>query len=263
MAQGGIISVNIEKLAAELLAQVPTADDRQRLIGSLGTAALNFWKLQAQRELRSTSRDYVQALQLAVTDKSATVTLAGELPNLVENGFAGGDMRKWMLGKSAKRGKRGRYLVIPLQHGTPGTAGRNVGPVMPVSIYNAAKKLAPSLSRPGGGVKYGGRLGPQSRGVNEQARSILQTKARPWHASSIYGGMIREQKTHARATQTSGYKTFRTISESVIRGARDASGAALQHWHHPGIRAKLLARKTEDFVVRTAASMLLGSTRPK
>lgn len=260
MAQGGLISVDVGKLAGALLSKLPSPDDRQRLLGSIAVAALANWKNLALRELRSSSRDYVQGLSLDVRKDKAVITLGGELPNLVENGFAGGDMRRWMLsGPKAKQGANGRYLVVPFRHGSPGTTGRNVGPVMPVSIHDAAKKLAPSLSRPKGGVSYGERLSTRSRGVGEQAKQVLESRSKPWHASSIYAGMIRQQKQYGKAKQSS-YSTFRVISESVVRGRVSDSGEALEHWRHPGIVAKRFAPRVADFVRLTAASMLSGAT---
>lgn len=261
---GALIEINLQGIAAQLLATMPTPDDRQRLVAGIGQAALVYWKQQAQRALKSSSRDYVQALSLEVKSDKAIITLSGGLPNLIENGFAGGDMREWMLkGPRAKQGRRGKYLVVPFGHGTPGTSGRNVGPTMPIAVYDAAKKLAPTLSRPGGGARYGGRLNQRTPGISDEVRNLLQAKARPWHATSLYAGMIRSEKTYKRATQTSGYKTFRTISENVTRGARDARGRALEHWFHPGIKPRLLALKTQDFIQRSVGSMLAAATGKK
>ena len=50
------------------------------------------------------------------------LTLEGTVPNMVEQGWTGGDLRQWLLhGPNAKQGKNGPYNVIPFGHGTPGT----------------------------------------------------------------------------------------------------------------------------------------------
>jgi hypothetical protein len=181
-------------------------------------------------------------------------------------------MRAYMLGgkrvKVSKAGKR--YLTVPWRHGTPGTTGRNVGRVMPVSIYQAAKQLGATVSRPGAGVggtagatvKYGERLGPGSAGVGAAARKILLGKEKTWHATSIYTGMIREAKQFEKTSQTTGYMTFRTLSENVKRGATDpATGQALQHWFHPGIRARQFAPETVRYVGRIARDIVASATK--
>jgi hypothetical protein len=255
------LKVDLSDIAAEAMARLPSRDDQNRMVQGLGAAAMAYWKKQAQQTLRSSSREYIQALTSESEDRKFTITLGGEsaLPNMIEQGFSGGDMRDWMLdGPRVKRGKKGKYLVVPFQHGSKDTGGRNVGPEMPASIYQAAKKLAPTVSRPtrGGGhakpVRYGGRLTEHSAHLNAHARKLLTTKQKPHHHSSIYRGMIREEKTFKKATQTTGYFTFRTISEKVKRG-----------WHHPGIPAANLAKKTQRHVRKIARHMLMHSTTGK
>ena len=265
------IKVDISKIAREVTAKLPSKDDQNRMVQGLGAAAMAFWKKQAMEHLTSSSREYVQGLTSESEDRKFTITLSGALSNMIEQGFAGGDMRKWMLnGPKARRSKRGsRYLIIPFQHGTPGTSGRNVGHEMPASIHEAASKLAPTLSRPargaGGGTttRYGGRLTENSANLSHEAHRLLTTKQKPWHQSSVYRGMIRQAKTFKKTTQTTGYNTFRVISDAVTRGARGENGEALQHWAHPGITARKFAEKTQKHVAKIAATMLGHATREK
>ena len=138
-----------------------------------------------------TSRDYVGGLQYRADDERAFIVLEGRVPNMVENGWSGGDMRQWLLsGKNVKMGKNGPYNTVPFNHGTPGTGGRNVGKPMPKSIYEAARQLGPTLSRPGGpsgpgATQWGDRLHP-GRPMKQQAVDILNSKDKPWHSTSIY-----------------------------------------------------------------------------
>lgn len=258
-----LLKVDVSKVAAGVLGRLPTADDRSRALHGLAAAAMHFWKRQAREKLRSTARDYIDGLQMFFADGKATIELSKTLPNLIEQGFKGGDMRTYMLnGPRVKRSKDGnRYLTIPWRHGTPGTTGRNVGNVMPTSIYQAAKKLAGTVSRPGasvggtGGkaVLYGERLNANSPGANAQARRILSRKEKPWHATSIYTGMIREEKQFEKKNQTTGYMTFRTLSENVKRGE--------QHWLHPGIQARGFASDTARYVGRIAKDIIASSVK--
>jgi len=254
-----MIRCGFDALVVRMQGMVSDKADGSRALHSVASAAVAFWKQQALKELRSTSRDYANNITVEYGEKIATITLGGMLPNLIENGFPGGDMRKWMLNSpKAKVGKRGRYLIIPFQHGTPTTAGRNVGTPMPDDIYKAAKKLKPTLSRltPAGGgksVAYGDRLTAASKGVNDNAARLLTERKKAWHAGSIYEGMIRQAKTFkSPKQQTTGYNTFRVISEGVNRGAVDNKGAATEHWFHPGIRPRRLALKVQDYIKRSA-----------
>ncbi|HEY5553009.1 MAG TPA: hypothetical protein VIK52_14045 [Opitutaceae bacterium] len=258
-----LLKVDVSKIAAGVLGRLPTPDDRARALRGLAAAAMHFWKRQALEKLRSTSRDYIAGLQEDVQSGKAVLTLVGVLPNLIEQGFKGGDMRTYMLnGPRVKRSQDGsRYLTVPFRHGTPGTTGRNVGHVMPVSIYQAAKKLAGTVSRPGAGVGgsagravlYGERLNASSPGASPQARRILLRKEKSWHATSIYTGMIREEKQFAKAKQTTGYTTFRTLSEKVKR--------ADEHWLHPGIQARAFASDTVRYVGRIAKDIIASSVK--
>ncbi len=264
------IRVDISAIAKAVMARLPTRDDQNRMVQGLGAAAMAHWKRQAQQGLRSSSREYVQALTSETGDRKFTITLEGVLPNMIEQGFTGGDMRQWMFnGGKAKQGKNGKYLSIPFQHGSPGTGGRNVGTPMPTTIHAAAKKLEATVSRPAraaGGkptVQYGGRLTQHSAHLDAHARKLLTTKMKPHHHSSIYKGMIRSEKTYKKATQTSGYTTFRTISENVIRGGTDEKGQATEHWYHPGIRAHHYAQKTQKHIRLIARTMLETSTTGK
>lgn len=261
--------MSLERIARDLIASLPSKDDQNRMVTALGAAALQYWKRLAQQKLRSTSRDYVNGLVVEQGEGTFKITLNGVLPNMIETGFRGGDMRKWMLrGPRVRTGKRGnKYLVIPFQHGTPGSSGRNVGQEMPKSIYEAARQLSATRSRPAAGapggrtVQYGERLTERSRGVGDEARKLLTTKQKPWHASSVFRGMIREAKTFKKTTQTTGYQTFRTISDSVIRGRTDAAGDALEHWYHPGIRASRFAQQTRAHITEIAGRMLQGAMK--
>ncbi|MCZ6868109.1 MAG: hypothetical protein O7G84_01235 [Gammaproteobacteria bacterium] len=263
-----VVKVDIGQISLAVLGMLPTRSDQERMVHGMGAAALAFWKRQAQQNLKSTSREYVQALTSEEGDRKFTITLSGVLPNLIEQGFQGGDMRDWMLsGPKAKQGKNGKYLIIPFSHGAAGSSGRNTGPAMPVSIHAAAKRLAPSLSRPARGTaaeahktRPGERLSAASAHVDRQAHKLLTTKAKPWHASSVYQGIVRQEKKYKRATQSS-YTSFRVISENVNRGESDKEGKATQHWFHPGIRAVHFATKTQKHVGMITTQMFRASTK--
>lgn len=242
------LHVDFAPIAAAVQRGAMTADERAAFIRALGAAALSHWKRLAQSELRSTSRDYVAGLSMEPEEggDGVKIVLEGVIPNMVEHGWPGGDQRAFLLNSpKARTAKDGsKYLAVPFRHGTPGTSGRNVGAPMPASIHAAAKQLEPSLSAPNGGTKWGGRLKPTSQGVTPKAAKILSTKAKPWHATSVYMGMVRKEKTYERATQSS-YMTFRMISSRVRRAA--------QHWYHPGITPRRFAEATQRHLDKLVA----------
>jgi hypothetical protein len=260
-----LVSINLDKAKAEILSAMPAFSDRQRILSGLGAAALSIWKSLAQNELKSSSRDYVAGLNMTIIGgdeaRSVEISLTGRIPNMVEQGWDGGDMRQWLLkGKNAKQGEHGAYNTVPFRHGTPGTSGRNVGQTMPQAIHDVAKNLLPSISRPGKAVSqeggqtsvFGTRL---HRGLpmSQEALAILNTKKRPWHSTSIYMGMVRKAKQTQKGMQTTGFITFRRISEH---------SADPQHWVHPGIKARKLAEKTQAQVDKLSSAIIDAAMKP-
>jgi len=257
-----LVRIRTDKLESAVRDLAPTATDLQRIARGLGQAAVLKWKQLGQQGLKSTRRDYVQGIKMEPgKGGSVTVSLEGVVPNLIENGFPGGDMRRWMLkSPKARMGKNGPYLVVPFRHGSPGSSGANTGNPLPPSVHALAKKLAPTLSRPAtpggtpGAVKYGERMGPHLA-RSAKTRKLLTEKKKPWHTSNLYAGMIREEKKYAKATQNQ-YTTFRTISMHTNDPDR--------HWIHPGITPRRYARKVRDYLNRVSTDIVATAlTRSK
>lgn len=253
-----LLRINLSKLRGAMLAMAPTPNDMDRLLRGVGSVVQQRWVSIAQQALHTTARDYVAGIQpVEVKGRVARVVLVGMMPNLVEHGMSAFDLRTTLLGpgaKNAKTAKDGsRYNTVPFGHGTPGSGGHNVGRPMPAPIHAVAKKLAPTVSRPEGGTQWGGRLHP-GMSMSSAARSILTTKEKPWHWGSTYMGMVRQQKTYAKATQNK-YSTFRRISSKVSRGK--------EHWLHPGIRARNLAPRVQREISTIVKAMLGTATAPK
>ena len=257
-----IIKINLDQAKAQILSALPHNADRTRILKGLGAATFAQWKKLAMHRLRSTARDYVAGLEHNEDGGKVVIQLNGELPNMIEQGWGGGDMRQWMLSSpKAKEGENGPYLVIPFRHGTPGTSGRNVGRPMPPSIHMEAKALSHTFTRPGAPVgQHGGqttvhgqRLHPH-KNMRSQARDILQRKEKPYHASSIYMGMIKKGKHVAGGSvQTTGYSTFRTISMHT----RDAQ----RHWVHPGIKARNISLDVHKYLGKIVSGVVAASMK--
>lgn len=246
-----LLRINLSKLQRAVYATAPTNADIDRLLQGLAAAARQRWIALAQANLRTTARDYIAGIQdVEIKNRVARIALVGTMPNMVEQGISAFDLRTTLLSMSAKNAKTAadgsRYNTVPFSHGSSGSSGRSAGPPMPRSIQAVAKKLGPSLSRPGGGTKWGEKLqnGP---GTPKAAAKILNTKEKPWHWGSTYLGMARQQKQYAKATQNK-YMTFRRISSNVRRA--DA------HWLHPGIRARRFAEQVQREIAALAGTLL-------
>jgi len=253
----GLVRVDISHAVSSVLRRLPKASDKKAIKRQLGAAAMQFWKRQAQAQLTSSSRDYVAGLEHHEEGDRITLTLRGMLPNMIENGAPGGDMRDYMLkGPNAKMGKHGMYNTVPFRHGAAGTSGRNTGRPMPKAIHAPAKRLSPTLSRPGmlhgaqGGrpVVYGQRLHADVFRMSRQAKNILGELHRPWHTTSIYAGMIRSEKHYKRGVQSS-YRTFRRISQN---------SADPRSWFRRRIAARHFAPATQRHVEGIAQQIVMG-----
>lgn len=253
-----MIRVDLTKVKAEILASLPAASSRAQILQGLIKAAELKWMNLAKRNLHSSRRAYLDGIH---REGENSLVLDGVVPNMVEQGWAGGDMRQWLLnGPNAKQGAKGKYNVVPFRHGAPGSDGGNVGDTMPQAIHQVAAKLTATISRPGqrvgqsGGMVtvWGERLRPTDS-MSDAARKILKTKKKPHHTTSIYMGMVRKaQPTRKGKMQTSGYETFRTISEHT-----NEPGV---HWVHPGIHGRDFAMRVQQYIQEQAAAVITSAT---
>lgn len=154
----------------------------------------------------------------------------------VENGFPSFDMKPGLLaGRSAKRGKRGRYNVVPFRHMTPkdkngvgsSTDRRAHGAAMPADVYKIVKKTG-TFQDPGS-AKLGQQIGQRSKIASQiNIEAIARNEPAPmpgnytWRVG-MYHNMRRVVKQYGTRTQST-YWTFRTVS--------DLSDPA--SWIHPG-----------------------------
>ena len=250
----------------------------------------------AKRHLHTSEAEYVRGIQpveFRVTGNRATgvIFLRGTFPNMVEDGADPWNLRKTLLkpgGKVRRSAKGHLYRSIPFRHMGPDAGGKNAPPVgqayaaegqrdtsrafrgrlsaaeartMGRAVWRRAQKLEASKGTPGGGVQPGGRLDVSDiAGANEPLRRR--------HAAPLYAGMVRQQKTYRRATQ-SQFVTFRTISnnpatmrydtQTQFKGYNVMGNTASVNWMHPGIEARGLFAKADTYVQRIAGAILLGS----
>lgn len=229
----------------------------QQIIRELAEEARNEIVRRAMADLHTSFDDYAAGLQ-PVTYKTeggltvATIVLTGMIPNMIENGWAGGDMKPFLLsGRNAKVARDGtRYNVVPFRHMGPGTTGRHGQPMgsqyrgqlgrpkadqLGKDVYEAAKGLVGKRSRKAGPR----RLAPGHAPV-----------LKPHHKTDIYAGMVKERAKYKKATQ-SQYGTFRAVS--------DKSDPA--SWIHPGIEAREFFKEASDYVDRVSRSVFDHAVR--
>lgn len=261
-----LLRVNLNTMREEVISRFPSKRDVRKTLVALSAAARAEWISLASDQLKSSSRDYIQGIgEPVVGERSATIQLTGTVPNMVEEGWPPTDLRSTVLkSPHAHVSKDGsKYLAIPFRHGVPGSGGRNVGNPMPKPIHNVARHLAASQTTSalreltGSRRDFGGRLGLHSSHMNKKAHAILESKEKDWHSTSIYTGMIRKVSSYGKTakgkvTIQSSYQTFRTISSKVRN--------APEHWQHPGIQARQLAVKVQDFVRSIAGQVIFDAT---
>lgn len=227
----------------------------------------------------------------------AVIRLDGAFPNMVENGAGPWDLRTTLLkpgAKGVKVSKSGHlYRAVVFRHMGPNASGQNGQAVgsqfiendpqgtvhrgfkgalfsdpslnavavaqMAKGVHGAAKKLGATTGQPGGKTQWGDRL-PEG----------MAPKLRERHATDIFAGMVRETKKYGTATQ-SQFVTFRmistnpktkrwdTMSKSNKFGRGTPQGTAEVNWTHPGLVARKLFEKTNQYLLSLLASGALGN----
>jgi hypothetical protein len=207
------------------------------------------WTVEAGKALRSTRSRYINAINIQNTGKyQNTIILSGKFPNMIESGVSAFDLKAGLLeGRNAKIGKDGtKYNTVPFRFATAGSVGENsaFAGVMPKMINDLADQLDATITQMGMKTKYGGRLEqdnlptpynqktvrPQIIDNNSELNAEqLEAYQRKF---SIFAGMIRNEKTYEKATQSS-FVTFRRVSSKSPKNA----------FIHKGIKAYNLADK--------------------
>lgn len=223
--------IELENLENVVPVEVMSALSKAALsevLTNIAEAARAEWMKAAGRALHTTRRDYIFGIQpVKYKPGMAVISLVGQMPNILEHGQARYDMHDTLLGpkvpttpvgkpgKHEKTDGSGYYRAIPFKHsatGGAGTASPKTGSAyeghqavsdaakLGADVYGAAKKLGATKSAPYGGTKWGEKL-PEG----------LAPKLKREHATDIYAGMVRLEKTYKKATQST-YMTFRTIA---------------------------------------------------
>jgi hypothetical protein len=244
----------------------PGSVDRvvETMVRALGDMARGEWIRLAQKQLHTTKQAYIAGIgemQFSGSGQSASasIELEGQLPNMVESGWPGGDLRDTVLGptsKSRKLSKDGHwYAAVPFSHSTPGASGMT-GAQMPTPVYALARQLKETVSGPDESVLWGDRL------QKKEMQALGVKKAKPWHSTDLYTGMVRRSKQYVKAKQGS-YGTFRMISTNPMTrkfamGGRSGGGSEVG-WIHPGIEAHHIINDVASFLEEQAGAVVAQS----
>lgn len=262
-------------LTVELSGPIPLSgitSGVEALLVDIAKSVHGFLIHKAQVHLHTTADDYLAGLQpidhrLLPTGPVATITLVGWLPNAVENGWPGGDMKEALLtGPNARVGKDGvRFNTVPFRHGTPGTSGANFpamgsaygprpalsrriqGPLneqeaksLGKAVHNAMRRIDAKRRKAGLGP---GRL-PPARAPSDPA---YRKKLAAHHKTDIYAGMRRTTKKYVTATGPK-YMTFRRVSDNSDPAA----------FIHPGIEPRHFFKEAQAFAPKVTNKLISG-----
>ncbi len=234
---GGLSSTSISSLTNLLLTEV-------------SNALVYNWRQEADGTLNSTRNLYKNGIQKPeINATTAVIELIGRLANMIESGAPAFDMKPGFQNSPKIKQKKngGWYLTIPFRQAAATSLGENeaFSNIMPRQVYNIAKDLKATVSRPNGTVIYGGSLSKDSLPKKFQKPSTREAITDTdngkvlygayQHKSSIYAGIVKTKKLYQKASQ-SQYFSFRRVS--------DASDPL--SWIHPGFIAANLSDKAID-----------------
>jgi hypothetical protein len=251
-----LLTYDIQTAIPEILSAFFSDDMVEKILDDLAAMAQAKWVNLAKQRLGSSKQAYIWGINIGGIEAepgARTLSLAGWLPNAVEQGLSAFDLRQTLLGPNAKNRKpsfiyvKGQpkvrsgewYANVPFRHGTPASQGQAGPPMM--SPYRQktspgapgriegfmgaeeAASWAKDLYTAAKKLRRGERLTPSEHGMPKLA---------PHHSTNIYENM---QKIAAPGhTQ---YMTWRTISTRSARG-----------WIHPGIEGRHLAQEVISHV---------------
>ena len=254
-----MLKINAGELAKVVLDSLPSREQVSIVKRSLADVARDEWIRLAQQELRTTARDYIQGIsEVNQEGRGYTIVLTGMMPNMVEKGWKARNLRATLLGPNARNRKPmeggGYYNTVPFRHAAPTSSGVNTGSIMPKSIHQVAKKLAPTISRHQRQgprtIKYGGRL-HAGMPMSHAARRHLTTLKKPHHSHPIHEGMIRNVQYVKGGRTQSSYRTFRRISTKGLK----------IKWNHPGIEKRNLASRVIKHVTKIGPGLVAATLR--
>ncbi len=176
----------------------------------------------AKGKLHKTRQAFIEGIRVSmVADGKAQVELVGFMPNAVNSGMSAFDM-KIGFGRSGKIKRKkdgGWFLTIPFRLATPNAVATSeiFSGKMPVSVYNAAKRLKAGRSLPSSSLPDGHRDAKFRPATNDGRFDEYK------HKAPVFQGI----KKSVESNHTT-YTTFRRVSDKSDSNS----------WIHTGIEAR-------------------------
>lgn len=273
-----MIEVQIDQRVPDTIRGLITGGMMETVLDDLNTGAQAEWKRLARTQLGSTRADYMRGIQpMEAEPGSRIIVLVGWLPNAVEQGISGFDMRNTLLGPNSRIRKPlmrkldgarnggsvqvGWYANIPFRHKAPGGGSAGGDPMGSAYAPKGDTSLS-TMTTVGGdtAAAFGKsvyaaakRLAPTRTpepgaktkwGGRLDTRGMNIPKLHQRHTTNIYQGMAKIRHTYKSATQ-SQYMTWRRITTTNMEG-----------WHHPGIKARNFAEDVQAWIERAAPAAI-------
>jgi hypothetical protein len=216
------VSVDLSSLG-DLTAAIEAAADQA--LHDLATEAGKKWAraiYDAAGLDGGTRYDYAKTLHVDRTGwLNYTVTADYPKAGRIEEGTPGRDLKRMLqTSNKARQGKKGRYLIIPFRHNTPGQTAH--ARAMPPDIYarltqkDAAGRDTFQVSRvlnTGTRISATGQTVPQAKYQWGGRLPAGLAPLAPHHRSDPFAGLVR-MDTSTSKSRSSAYLTFRCMSES-------------------------------------------------
>jgi very-short-patch-repair endonuclease len=238
-------------------------EDRKKELGERGWTCLNFWSKEIYnnpkecideikrilrnhnneykfiptnfkiKKIRRNKFSYFSKYNLTVADDSSFVADSLVVHN---SGF--------LRSRKAKKGKKGKYITIPLSLKSSGAMGGSP-PVMPGPIYNMAK-----------GLGFGQRLQLSKTYEGYGIRSKLSNDLKKWGnytwKTSPFQGIVKYQRYPGLVPlglpreKLASYKVFRRVSKNSDPGS----------WIHPGFKPRNFMSKVMTLMYQEFPKLL-------
>lgn len=224
------ISINTDEFQEAF--NIPPEDIQifiDNVISELSTQYALLWGREAN-SLKSSRIEYKNSIYTKrISNSKYIVGLRGFLPNAVESGLSGFDMKAGFKrsSKAIHKPGGGWYLTIPYRFATTGSIGESslFSSILPSEVYKVAKKQSV-----GTGLNIGNV--PQQFAIPKTRKSVI-TKSKVFeeyqNKFSIYSGIQKKKDQTGRGT----YVSFRRVSENSDPDS----------WIHSGISERNLAEK--------------------
>lgn len=224
-----IVKVDLTDTAREFDLSIQQSRDlRTVILNSLVSNFVTNWEQKVVRELKSTRRQYLNAIYVNQVDESTVVVglnPKSKLARMIEEGATPFDMKTGFSKSSkVKLNKKGEwYMNIPFRHATPDAVGESelFSNRIPREVYDIARR------------NQGAPVTRQQ--LPSEFRQVGQNPASGYvHRAPIFQGLTRREVGATPTERRGQYMTFRRVSQN----------SDPKSWIHKGIRAHNFMQRT-------------------